>query len=141
MTAFHSRPLPDSIGTILRERLAAEHVASPFSPLDPRSAARRVVDVVADLGATATVYRGTLDLRGSEVDHVWIGVDDRVVDVTFPVFVREFVDVLRDFVAGDADTADLAEAAEGAGLDARVLGIFPPPLRYRGAPVWAARHR
>lgn len=141
MTPFQSRPLPDTIGGVLRERLAAEHVASPFSPLDPRAAARRVVDVVADLGGTATVYRGTLDLRGSEVDHVWIGVDDRVVDVTFPLFVRGFVDVLRDFVAGDADSSDLANAAAGAGLEDRVLGVFPPPLRYRGAPVWAARHR
>lgn len=141
MTAFESKPLPERLGQLMRARLVSAHRQEPFSALDPRAAARRVADVTAELGLTATVYRGGLDLRGSEVDHVWLDLDGHVIDVAFPLFADGFVDVLRDFVAGDAEPEDVAQAAAPAGLDERVLGVFPATLAYRGAPIWTARNR
>ena len=137
-TAFRSRPLPRAVSP-LRLRLDEAHREAPFEAVDPREAARRAVKIAESLGLEATVCRGALDLQGSEVDHVWVDVDGCVIDVAFPLFVPRFVDVLRRFVVGDAETADLAEAAAPAGLEQRVLGEFPSPLRYRGEPVWTAR--
>ncbi|MGH8909730.1 MAG: hypothetical protein ACRD0K_25375 [Egibacteraceae bacterium] len=62
-----------------------------------------------------------------------------VVDVTFPLFVDHFVEVLRRFVAGDATAAELDAAAAGTGVRQRVVGLFPAPVRYLGVPVWSAR--
>ena len=136
--AFSSRPLPETISP-LRSRLDEAHRSSPFSAVDPRDAARRTADIAEALGLEATMCRGALDLAGSEIDHVWVDVDGCVIDVAFPLFVPSFIAVLRRFVAGDADGSDLDAAAGSTGLEQRVLGEFPPPLRYRGEPVWSAR--
>jgi hypothetical protein len=138
--AFQSRPLPDRVATALQQRLGDAHSRQPFSALDPRRAARRVSTIAEQMGLSPTVVRGALDLDGTEVDHLWLDVEGRVVDVAFPLFVPSFVAVLRQWVIGEADGEQLAGAAEDATLEQRVLGEFPPPLRYRGAPVWSARH-
>ena len=138
---FDSRPLPAPVHGRLTRRLRIEHRRAPFSPTDPRASVRRVVEVGAEIGVSATVIRGALDLRGTEVDHVWASVDGVVVDVAFPVRHDAFVDALRRFVAGEVDADALADAAEGRGLDDRVLGVFPAPLGYLGSPVWSARGR
>ena len=105
--------------------------------------ARRVADLVLYLGLPATLYRGGLDIRGVEVDHVWLAAtadgDSFVVDAAFPLFSEEFVAVLRGFVCGDVTREELATVAADSPLDARVVGVFPPPVRYLGAPVWSAR--
>ena len=137
--AFLSQPLRPAVAQALRARLGVAHAAEPFSPLDPRATVKRVALVVRDIGAEGTVFRGGLDLRGSEIDHLWLDVDGCVVDLAFPVFVDDFVVVLRRYVAGDARPADLAAIAAVAGVDERVLGLFPAPLRYCGEPVWSAR--
>lgn len=142
--AFRSRPLPPMVAVDVRSRLARAHAAEPFSTTDPRATIRRVRELVADLPVHLQIYRGGLDLRGAEVDHVWLAVshadnlegEPAVVDVAFPLFDDAFVSTLRRFVAGDAQTDDLAAAATLAGLDARVLGVFPAPMRYVGQPLW-----
>lgn len=135
-TRFRSQPLPDGFAAELRRRLTAAHGAEPLSAVDARATVRRVAVLAADLGLRATVYRGGLDLRGSEVDHVWLDVDGRVIDAAFPLFVEDFVEVLRRFVAGDAEAAEVAAAADGATVEERVLGLFPATANYLGQPVW-----
>ena len=137
-TAFHSRPLPTAVAP-LRTALIEAHVDEPFRAVEPRLATRRAVAIAEGFGWQVTVYRGALDLAGVEADHVWIDLDGHVIDVAFPLFVPAFVQVLRRFVVGDAEAADLEAAAATAGVDQRVLGEFPAPLRYRGEPVWSAR--
>ena len=137
-TAFRSRPLPSAVAP-LRTALIEAHGDDPFRAVEPRHAARRAVAIAEGFGFEATVYRGALDLAGVEADHVWIDLDGRVIDVAFPLFVPSFVEVLRRYVMGDAEAADLDAAAASAGVEQRVLGEFPPPLRYRGEPVWSAR--
>jgi hypothetical protein len=142
---FQSRPLPGSLGDVLRDRLEQAHRVSPFSALEPRTAVNRAARIIADLGIASTVYRGGLDLQGAEVDHLWLAAcpqlpgEPVVIDVAFPLFVHPFVDVLRRFVAGDATAAELERAAAGTDVRQRVLGVFPAPLRYLGAPIWSAR--
>lgn len=138
-TRFRSRPLPPGSGAQLRERIAQLHRDDPLSAVDARATVRRVAAVAWQLGLPSTVYRGGLDLRGWEVDHVWLDVDGRVVDAAFPLFVEDFVEVLRRFVAGDSSDDELALAAAGAGVDERVLGVFPPTTGYLGRPVWSQR--
>jgi hypothetical protein len=149
-TVFQSCEPPKGLGAALRERLTAAHADSPFSPLDIRSAVRRAAAVAADLGCSVTTYRGGLDLRGVEVDHLWLAavpgpedVNDPiapfVLDPAFPVFDDRFLTALRRFVAGDGSSEELAEAAAGCCLDDRVLGVIPFPRRYRGRPVWSQR--
>ncbi|HVM00377.1 MAG TPA: hypothetical protein VM324_13880 [Egibacteraceae bacterium] len=138
-TRFRSQPLPRALDAKLRRRLAAVHRDEPLSAVDTRATVRRVTAVTADLGLSATVYRGGLDLRGWEVDHIWLDVNGRVVDAAFPLFVEEFVDVLRRFVAGDASAEDLAAAAVDATVEQRVIGLFPPNAGYLGRPVWRQR--
>ncbi len=143
VTRFRSYPLPEAVDAAVRERLAAAHAEQPFSPLDPRLAARRVSELLADLGLSVTLFRGGLDLRGVEVDHVWLAATaegtPRVLDAAFPLFSDDFVTVLRRFVFGDGSRAELAAAAEGLAVDDRVLGVFPAPVGYLGKPVWSAR--
>jgi len=151
-TRFTSRPLPLALDTALRERLVAAHAQSPFSPLDARKAARRAARIAGQVGLSATVFRGGLDLRGVEVDHVWLaavfppgrvadlqGDGPFVLDAAFPLFSSDFVAALRRYVAGDGTREDLAGAAEDSPVDERVLGVFPSPMRYLGVPVWTER--
>lgn len=145
-TMFHSQTLPRTLATEVRQRLTAAHADQPFSPLDTRQATRRVASIAQELGLAVTIYRGGLDLRGAEVDHLWVAATrlgqagDRpfVLDVAFPLFDPDFVRALRSFVAGDASREQLAAAGQG-GVDRRVVGEIPNPLRYVGAPVWSAR--
>jgi len=149
-TVFRSAELPEGLAANLRERLAEAHRHHPFSPLDIRSAIRRAAAVAAELGCTVTTYRGGLDLRGVEVDHLWLAAVPGpgeaggagapfVLDPAFPLFDDRFLAALRRFVAGDGSLQELADAAAGSGLDDRVLGVIPPPLRYLGIPVWSQR--
>lgn len=130
----------------LQSRLAAAHAVEPFSPLHPRRAVSRVVDLLDGLALRATVYRGGLDLRGAEVDHVWVALGSdgsegpfSVLDVAFPLFDDGFVSVLRRFVAGDAEPDELDASGREAGLETRVMGEFPPQMCYLGHPVWTTR--
>ena len=138
-TVFRSQALPDDLAASVRDRLVALTAEQPFSPLDARDAVSRLGRGLAGLGVPTTVYRGALDLRGTEVDHLWLDLEGHVVDVAFPLFLTDFVDALRAFVAGDADAHDLVRAAAAARLEDLVLGQFPTTLRYLGAPVWSAR--
>lgn len=144
-TVFESRSLPPPLAEVVLKRLERAHRKEPFSALDPRGTVHRVAQIVGELGVPAIVYRGGLDLRGAEIDHLWIATILRppgtplVVDVAFPLFAERFVEVLRRFVAGDATPAELDEVASGAGVRQRVVGLFPEPVRYLGAPVWSAR--
>lgn len=138
---FYSRRLPSSQERALLLALADEHADSPFSSVDSRSTVRRVTDVSERLGMSGRVFRGGLDLRGAEVDHVWVSIDGVVVDAAFPVLAEGFVDLLRQYVAGEADAADLEAAATGLDVEARVVGAFPAGLAYVGSPVWTQRER
>ena len=138
--AFQSQPLPKRVADTLRVRLREAHIRQPFDALDPRQGAHRVASIAEALGLTPTVVRGGLDLDGTEVDHLWLDVEGRVVDVAFPLFLPSFVVSLRQWVTGEIEGAQLAAAAAEAGVEQRVLGEFPSPLRYRGQPVWSARH-
>jgi hypothetical protein len=142
-TVFAPRPLPAPLAEQITARLAAAHAAEPFATSDPRPTVQRVAALLGELGATATAYRGGLDLAGSEVDHVWLRVEGDggpcVVDLAFPLHDPDFVDLLRRYVAGDAGAEALDRAGCAVGVEARVLGTFPHPLRYLGAPVWSAR--
>ena len=136
---FRSLALPASVRAAVHARLQREHARRPFSATDARDTVRRVAGVTADLGLTATVYRGVVDLRGAEVDHVWLDLQGRVLDAAFPLREEQFVDLLRRFVSGDLEAEELACAAERLALDTRVLGEFPEPIRYLGRPVWSSR--
>lgn len=138
--AFRSQPLPSRVSRALHSRLHAAHAGQPFSAADPRQAARRAGGIAEELGLAVTVFRGGLDLCGSEVDHIWLDVEGRVIDVAFPLFVPEFVERLRQYVAGEIEAEQLAAPGLSSGLEHRVLGEFPAPLQYRGQPVWSARH-
>lgn len=137
--AFTSQSLPGALSPPLVQRLTDAHRAVPFSAADPRDAARRTATIAQEMGLEVTVYRGALDLQSSEVDHVWVDLGGCVLDVAFPLFLPTFVEALRRFVAGDAEGNELEAVAAAAGLEQRVLGEFPKPLRYLGEPVWSAR--
>lgn len=129
---------PDPLGARLRDALAVAHHDEPFSALDVRATARRVVDLGQQLELEPEVVRGRVDLGGAELDHVFVVVDGRVVDVALPLAAAEFTALVRAYVAGDLDEAELARAAAGHDLDARVVGDYADPLAYRGAPLWSA---
>lgn len=139
LVRFRSEPLPAPLAGPVRRVLAQEHRLRPFSAVDPRETVRRVAGVAHALGLRSTVYRGAVDLRGAEIDHVWLELDGRVVDAAFPLLEEAFVGVLRRFVAGDVEADELAGAADAFSLDGRVLGRFPESIRYIGEPVWTSR--
>lgn len=148
--AFEAHSLPEPAGSGLRARLVAEHRREPFSFADPRATIQRVLQLLPGLPLRATVFRGGLDLRGAELDHVWLAVQGQqpdvegmargayVLDAALPLFDAGFVDLLRGFVAGDAPEDALEAVAAAAEIDARVVGLFPAPMRYLGNPVWSA---
>jgi hypothetical protein len=144
-TVFESRPLPGGLAAQLRERLVAAHGEEPLSSVDPRGTIRRVAAVLSDLGCATVMYRGGLDLRGIEVDHVWLATGPGpdapfVIDAAYPLFAEAFVRTLRRFVAGEVPAEALDAVASDAGVEARVLGEYPEPMRYLGRPVWSDRH-
>lgn len=129
----------------LRQRLEAEHRRRPFVASDARDATDRARRVLADLPVTAVTFRGGVQLRGAEVDHVWLAVsvgddDPWVLDVAFPLFAADFVALLPRYVAGEIHRDELDHASRDATLDQRVLGSLPPLVRYCGEPVWWLRH-
>ena len=146
-TVFESQLVRSPLREGLTARLREAHTDEPFSSVDPRATVRRVATIVGALALDTTVYRGGVDLRGSEVDHVWLAVRypetvrTFVVDAAFPLFSASFVEVLRRFVAGDAPPEALEEVAADSDLDDRVIGAFPEPVRYLGRPVWTSRER
>jgi hypothetical protein len=131
-------PLPATVQSLLSTALDEEHRVAPFVPADVRAAARRVVAVAEALGLPATVLRGVVDLGGAELDHVFVVVSERVVDVAMPMRDASFVQLARAWVAGDIQRTELVAAAAGHGMQDRVLGEYPHVLRYRGAPVWGS---
>ncbi len=137
--SFVSRDLPQPGGHALRALALRAHEVEPFSPVRPRATARRVGALASGVGLAARLYRGALEVNGVEVDHVWLAVDDVVLDLAFPLFVPSFRSLLPRFVAGEIDPKDLETAAAKTGVDDRVLGLLPPATRYIGHPVWAQR--
>lgn len=137
--SFVSRELPQPGGAALRQLLTRAHELEPFSPVRPRVTARRVGALATGVGLTARLYRGGVELNGVEVDHVWLAVDDVVIDVAFPLFMPRFRSLLRRFVAGEIEPDDLETAAASSGIEHRVLGVLPPRTRYLGQPVWGER--
>lgn len=136
--SYPSGRFPDPLATRLRDALAAAHRDEPFSALDVRATANRVVAVGRRLALAPEVVRGRVDVGGAELDHVFVVVDDRVVDVALPLAAEGFTALVRAYVAGDLEAAELAAAAAAHDLDARVLGDYAEPLAYRGAPFWSA---
>lgn len=137
-TTFPPTPFPAPVGRRLTGALAALHEDVPFGPGDVRGAARRVVDTAGGLGLDAVIVRGEVDVGGAGVDHVFVVVEDRVVDVSLPVKARSFVRAVRAWVAGDIDREELDALAVLHPFDRRVVGEFGAPLRYRGAPLWGS---
>ena len=137
---FASRDLPQPGGHALRALVAQAHEQEPFSPIRPRVAARRVGALATGVGLAARLYRGGVELDGVEVDHVWLAVDDIVIDLAFPLFAPAFRSLLPRFVAGEIEAEDLESAASHVGIEHRVLGVLPPATRYIGRPVWAQHH-
>lgn len=137
--SFVSRELPQPGGDALRALILKAHEVEPFSPVRPRATARRVGALATGVGLRARLYRGALEVNGVEVDHVWLAVDDVVLDLAFPLFAPAFRSLLPRFVAGEIEPRDLESAASTTGVDDRVLGLLPPGTRYLGHPVWADR--
>lgn len=136
-----SRSFPPSVDTELRATLEDEHARRPFTPTAVRDAARRVGKVVDDLGLDATTYRGGLDVGGAELDHVWAVIDQRVVDVAFPLFADDFLSTVRAYVLGEIDGDELDRAAGPYPVRCRILGDYPQTCRYTGRPVWSETHQ
>lgn len=134
------RPFPPPLGPRLRGALAAAHAREPFSPSGVRDAAHRVRAVAGRLGLEAAMFRGGLDLGGVELDHVWVVVDRRVVDVAFPLFAERFVDAIRGYVLGEVDAMELERLAHPYSVRWRVLGAYPRAYSYTGEPVWSETH-
>lgn len=137
--SFESRDLPQPGGRALLSLLRRAHELDPFSPMQPRATARRVGVLATGVGLMARLYRGGVEVHGVEVDHVWLALDDVVMDLAFPLFVQRFRSLLPQFVAGEIEPEDLETAASDAGVDQRVLGVLPPQTRYIGQPVWVER--
>ena len=144
----HARPtwprqrrLPSATAARLRAGLVREHRRRPVGPADVRDAARRVLVVAEQVGLQGPVARGGLDVGGAELDHVWAVVDAHVVDVSLPVLARDFVVVLRGYVAGDVESREIEEAAAAWALEWRVVGEVPVGCRYLGRPILSHRGR
>lgn len=115
--------------------LAREHARVPFRPSAPREAARRVAEVASEAGLDTQVIRGGLDVGPVELDHLWVLVSGRLVDVTLPLRAPEFRRVLRAWVAGDIDSGTVDAHAADFGIGWRVIDQAPVGCRYRGRPV------
>lgn len=133
---YDPAPFPSPVHEELVRTLEHLHAAEPFGPLDVRATARRVVDAAAALGLEPMMVRGRVDVGGAELDHVFVVADDRVVDLALPVRAPTFAQIVRAWVAGDLDHQELVDRAAAHGLEDRVVGEYPQPVRYRGAPLW-----
>lgn len=133
---YEPAPLPTEVRGELVTTLEGLHQEEPFGPQDVRATARRVVDAAAAIGLEPMMVRGRVDVGGAELDHVFVVVAERVVDVALPVRAPSFTGAVRAWVAGDLDLQELVARASRHGLEDRVFGDYPEPLCYRGAPLW-----
>lgn len=133
------RPFPAPLGPQLRAALAVAHAREPFRPSVSRDVAQRVAKVAEELGLAPTLFRGGVDVGGAEIDHVWVVIDERVVDAALPLFSETFLAAVRAYVAGDLDGDAFERAAHPYSVRWRVLGAFPADCRYVGSPVWSQR--
>lgn len=133
---FEPAPFPSRVRDQLVATLEVLHEEEPFGPLDVRATARRVVGAAADIGLEPMMVRGRVDVGGAELDHVFVVVSERVVDVALPVRSQSFTGAVRAWVAGDLDLQELVARASRHGLEDRVVGDYPQALCYRGAPLW-----
>ena len=140
-TVLRQRRLPAATEARLRAGLAREHRRRPFGPADVRESARRALAVAEAAGLHGHIARGGLDVGGAELDHVWAVVEAHVVDVSLPVVSRQFVAVLRGYVAGDVETREMEDAAAAWALEWRVVGDVPVGCRYLGRPILSHRTR
>lgn len=135
-TVYAPAPFPDLLRERLVSRLVRLHQEEPFGPRDVRATARRVADAAVRLGLEPMLVRGRVDVGGAELDHVFVVLEERVVDLALPVRAPAFTHAVRAWVAGDLDVVELDELAAEHGLDDRVVGDYPRPVCYRGAPLW-----
>ena len=133
---YDPAPFPRAVHADLVRRLERLHADEPFGPLDIRATARRALGAAAALGLEPMIVRGRVDVGGAELDHVFVVIDDRVVDLALPVRAPGFARTVRAWVAGDLDHQELVEAAACHGIEDRVVGDYPRRLSYRGAPLW-----
>lgn len=124
---------------VLSGRLAALHLDTPFRPSAPREAARRVLEVVRAEGLDGQIVRGGVDVGAAEIDHLWVRVQDQVIDVSLPLYADRFVTVLRAWVAGDVDDTELDTEAVPFGIERRVIATVPGWCAYRGRPILSHR--
>lgn len=124
---------------MLRRRLVALHQCEPFQPSQPRDAARRVLSVVKEEGLDGQIVRGGVDVGSAEIDHLWVRVQDQVIDVTLPLHEDRFVVVLRAWAAGDIDDGVLDLEAGPFGIDRRIVATVPGWCTYRGRPILSHR--
>lgn len=136
LTTYRPTSFPTPVRRRLVQALAAAHEDEPFGPDDVRAVAHRVVTLVERVGLAPVIVRGGVDVGGAELDHVFVVVEDRVVDVALPVRAAPFAEVVRAWVAGDVERDELWGRAADYGLEDRVVGEFPAGVRYRGAPLW-----
>lgn len=139
---FASVQLPQRWRDTLLPALESAHQRDPFSPRDPREGLRRATALAQAVGLEAIMIRGGLATRGVEVDHVWLAVGTAdagpwVLDLSFPLHHRSFLELLGGYVAGDLDLDQLVRVADHATFADRVLGAFPNEAAYRGEPVWS----
>lgn len=129
-------PFPTEVRGELVATLEQLHADEPFGPMDVRATARRVAGAAATIGLEPMMVRGRVDVGGAELDHVFVVVDDRVVDLALPVRAASFAQTVRAWVAGDLDHGELVARAAQHGIEDRVVGDYPRRLCYRGAPLW-----
>lgn len=129
-------PFPTPVRGAFVATLEELHADEPFGPLDVRATARRVAGAAAAIGLEPMMVRGRVDVGGAELDHVFVVVEDRVVDLALPVRAPSFARTVRAWVAGDLDHGEFVERAARHGIEDRVVGDYPRGLCYRGAPLW-----
>lgn len=151
MHAFAAGDIPEDVKDI-ESALADEHNRHPFSPVDPMSAIERALSVMEDYGIDEKrldVWGGYVEASAASTKHVWLALDERVIDVILPVNDDNFPRELRNFISGSIRSYPADNRAEHdrsvdrdfkhytqqeTDFEARALGYFPEPsVRYLGA--------
>lgn len=151
MHAFQPGKLPEDASNV-GYALAQEHEKSPFSPIDPMSAIKRALNVIEDCEVDIQrldVWGGYIEVSAASTKHMWLALDERVIDVILPVNDDSFPLELRNYISGSirsypADDRDVQDRSvdrdfkhytqQETDFEARALGHFPESsVRYLGA--------
>ncbi len=115
------------------------HTAEPFSTIDYRRTADRVLRIASEFDLGLKRYRGKVSLGNASIDSMWLCDDKHIVDVANPVLNDSFRKTLPLYIGCLLTEEELEVVAINAPLSDRIIGAREQDNTHYGSVVFHER--